>query len=59
MFYVVQRMTLLSAFFTLIGLLGYLNARSLWLEGRGKAGYLLASIALTLSLGILSKENAI
>ncbi len=60
-FYVVQRMTLLSAFFTLVGLLGYLNARSLWLEGRGKAGFLLASIALTLtlSLGILSKENAI
>ncbi len=60
-FYVVQRMSLLSAFFTLLALVGYLAGRLLWLQNRTAAGYLAGSVSLVagLALGTLSKENAV
>ena len=58
--YVVQRMTELSALFTLLGLIAYLKARLHLLSGqRGKASLLLSSTVVFGSLGILSKENAV
>lgn len=58
-FYVIQRMTLLSALFTLVGISGYLWVRlnhSTW----GKKQYLLAGFFVCIGYaGVLAKENAI
>lgn len=54
--YAVQRMTLLSAFFSLICVLIYLHARPLPAVVRAK--WLLIVLPLCLGLGLLSKENA-
>jgi hypothetical protein len=59
--YTVQRMTELSALFTLIGMLCYVKGRDLINKEKIIAGYLLISSGLgcTYIFGILSKENAI
>lgn len=58
-FYVVQRMTLLSALFTLGGIAGYLWVR-LRYESWDKKRYGLAGVFICLGyMGILAKENAI
>ncbi|WP_101757760.1 tetratricopeptide repeat protein [Oceanicoccus sp. KOV_DT_Chl] len=58
-FYVVQRMTLLSGMFTLLGLVCYIRWRQ-QLESPGKRQWLSpVLIASCLALGVLSKENAI
>ena len=59
--YVVQRMTELSGFFTLSGILGYLYAKEIFDQGRIRAGLWGMSIAVAAGgiLGILSKENGI
>jgi len=59
--YVVQRMTQLSAFFTLLGLTGYLIYREIYEKGdaiRGLRGMSLSVFFATL-LGVLAKENGI
>lgn len=55
--YVVQRMTSLSALFTLLGLMVYLRGRIMLIKGEPGGWYLLVSI-LFAGLGFLSKENA-
>lgn len=59
--YVVQRMTELSALFTLAGLIAYLLGRSKLNKGQTKKAsiFLIASLGLFLPLGLLSKENAV
>jgi len=59
--YVVQRMTELSTFFSLAGVLGYLYAREIFTQGRIKAGLWGMSISVAAGgvLAILSKENGI
>ena len=56
---IIQRMTLLAATFSLLGILGYLYGRTL-LEHRPKAAYawMSASLFLGTTLGVLAKENA-
>lgn len=59
--YVVQRMTILAALFTLAGTVGYLKGR-LWLRDKSRSAahaYLLmtGSVALGTLLAVLSKEN--
>jgi tetratricopeptide (TPR) repeat protein len=51
----------LSAFFTLLGIISYIDGRLLLNDGKIKKGYLYItlSIAFFMPLGILSKENAI
>lgn len=57
--YVVQRMTILSAFFAMASLYFYLIFRNQYFEKRGgQLRYLLISIVL-LVLGVFSKENAV
>jgi tetratricopeptide (TPR) repeat protein len=59
--YVIQRMTQLSAFFTLSGILLYLHYRNLYINGhvrKGLTGMSLAVFFCTL-LGVWSKENGI
>ncbi len=59
--YVVQRMTQLSAFFTLLGLMGYLIYREIYEKGdaiRGLRGMSVSVFFATL-LGVLAKENGI
>ncbi|MCR4346788.1 MAG: hypothetical protein NUV55_06260 [Sulfuricaulis sp.] len=58
--YIVQRMTLLSGFFVLLGLIGYLQGR-LWVVEGHRQGIWLIILALLGGgiLGMLSKENAI
>lgn len=58
--YVIQRMTLLSAFFMLIGLAGIFQGRQLVRQGHARGGLTLATLALLAGgvLGILSKESA-
>jgi protein O-mannosyl-transferase len=60
-FYVVQRMTLLAAFFSLLGVTAFLWGFRISLAGQTGKGLIIATmgIALTYSLGILSKENAV
>ncbi len=60
-FYVVQRMTLLAAFFSLIGLAGFLWGFRLSVNGQSKKGLIIATLGIivTYVLGILSKENAV
>jgi protein O-mannosyl-transferase len=59
--YVVQRMTQLSALFTLAGLLLYLHGRQLMAQQRIKAGFFWISLGVALGgiLATLSKENGI
>ena len=59
--YVVQRMTLLSALFTLAGLWAYLCCRDAVIQRPGPRAYLkfMAPVALCLVLAILAKENGI
>lgn len=59
--YVVQRMTQLSALFTLLGFLGYLYSRNRFNQGETFTGLLGMSMAVGAGtvLGVLSKENAI
>ncbi len=58
--YIVQRMTSLSALFTLIGLILYLKGRVQILNGRTQGLWLiLAGVFGCGTLGMLSKENAI
>jgi tetratricopeptide (TPR) repeat protein len=57
--YVVQRMTELSALFTILGLIAYLKGRSLLLSGHRQKAYLaLIGVIVLFSLGMLSKESA-
>ena len=57
--YIVQRMTTLSAFFVLLGLISYLMVRTRN-DLKGVIKYILVSaIPVFLILGLLSKENAI
>ncbi len=57
--YIVQRMNLLSAFFSLLGVFGYLYGR-ITLNG-GVAGVVVSTLAvfLCMGLGFLCKENAV
>lgn len=57
--YVVQRMTQLSAFFMLIGLLGYLSARIYCQNQTTRLSLMAIAVIMGTVLGILSKENAI
>lgn len=59
--YVVQRMTLLSALFTLAGIWAYLCYRDEVIQRPGPRAYLkfMAPVALCLPLSILAKENGI
>lgn len=59
--YVVQRMTELSAFFSLAGILGYLYAREIFTQGRIKAGLWGMSVSVVIGsvLAVLSKENGV
>ena len=59
--YVVQRMTLLSALFTLAGIWAYLCYRDEVIQRPGPRAYLklMAPVALCLLLSILAKENGI
>jgi len=58
--YAVQRMTMLSCFFTLAGLIGYLAGRKI-VARRASLGYLVMSVSLAVGggLGLLCKENAV
>ena len=60
-FYVIQRMTLLSATFILIGILGVLYGVTLDIKLKNRWGVVLASVSMVAAyiLGIFSKENAI
>ncbi len=60
-FYVIQRMTLLSATFTLVGLICFLFGRMLSDRGKLCLGLAVAAIGMAFGylLGVLSKENAI
>ncbi|GMQ78984.1 MAG: hypothetical protein BMS9Abin02_1534 [Anaerolineae bacterium] len=58
--YLVQRMTALSALFTLLGLICYLKGRQRMISGQSGGVWLLISgLAVFGSLGVLSKENAL
>jgi hypothetical protein len=59
--YVIQRMTELSAFFTLGGLISYCIGRQYFLHGKTLAGYLWVSSAVICggTLATLSKENGV
>jgi len=52
--YIVQRMTLLSATFMLLGLLGYVHERQ-----RRRPGLALVYLALGTAVGMVAKENAL
>lgn len=56
--FVIQRMALLSAFFSLVAMLGYLAGRSLLVERPGRGwGLILLSLLFGGGLSVLSKEN--
>ena len=57
--YVIQRMTELSAFFTIAGLLAYVHGRKHLAEGKTRRGiaWMSAGIAAGGALAVLSKEN--
>ncbi len=58
--YLVQRMTALSALFTLLGLISYLKGRQRIVSGqKGGVWLLISGPAIFGSLGALSKENAL
>ena len=56
----VQRMTMLSGTFTLLGLILYVIGRERIGDSRWRTGLLISSVRLGLGtiLGVLSKENA-
>lgn len=58
--YIVQRMTSLSALFTLLALIGYLQGRANFIAGQQARGltFIVASMLVFLPLALLSKENA-
>lgn len=61
-FYIVQRMTLMSATFTLLGLTGFVYAYRRVLDGRRIAlAWMLGAAAISMGylLGVLAKENGI
>ena len=60
-FYVVQRMTLLSAMFVMIGVWGWLYGARLASQGRPKLGVSVATVLVSIAYvaGVLSKESAI
>jgi hypothetical protein len=60
-FYVVQRMVLLAAFFSLLGITAFLWGFKLSINDQVKKGFLVASLGMVIIyvLGILSKENAV
>lgn len=55
--YVVQRMTSLSALFTLLGLSAYLYGRLRQIDGKSGWGWILSAFLLFTPLAVLSKEN--
>lgn len=59
--YVVQRMTSLSATFTLLGLLGYLHFRALGVDSRRGGHFFasLASLSIFTALSIYTKESGV
>jgi len=57
--YIVQRMTTLSAFFVLLGLITYLTVRTRENLKSATKYILISAIPVLLILGLLSKENAI
>jgi len=57
--YSVQRMTILSALFTIFGLIAYLNYRRITILKNSHYLTLLITVSAFTLLGILSKENAI
>lgn len=57
--YTVQRMTQLSALFTVAGMLCYAHGREKQLAGPGGSGHIILAYLLFLPLAILSKENGI
>jgi hypothetical protein len=59
--YTIQRMTQLSALFTLIGLLLYLYGRQHFLRNNVKSGYFLSTLGVVMGgiLATLSKENGV
>lgn len=57
--YVVQRMTLLSATFVLLGCAGYVHARLRLREWNGRGAWLLTFWVGLAYLGVFAKENAI
>lgn len=57
--YIVQRMNLLSALFTVAALLAYLHARERFFSSRARAVAWIGAAALLWLSGILSKENAL
>jgi len=59
--YVIQRMTELSAFFTLAGLISYCIGRQYFTQGKTITGYLWVSCGVVLGglLATLSKENGV
>ena len=60
-FYVVQRMVLLSGLFTWIGIVGFLLSALIASEGKETKGRWLATVSVSLAyvLGVLSKENGV
>jgi tetratricopeptide (TPR) repeat protein len=56
--YIVQRMTLLSATFSLLSMLFYLKARISLNQGKSRYLAYLGLLVVSLMLGVLSKENA-
>jgi len=59
--YTVQRMTQLSAFFVLFGIVGYLYSRAIYFNKNGTMGLMGMSLAVFTGtvFGVLAKENAI
>lgn len=57
--YVVQRMTILSSLFVLLGLICYLKGRRLQQAGRHGSVYILLAFLVFMPLGTLAKENAL
>lgn len=57
--YIVQRMESLANLFVLLGLLGYLHARSRMLEGRKGLGLACLSLLGGTAIGLLAKETAV
>ncbi|MGN6094521.1 MAG: hypothetical protein ACTHOL_19395 [Luteibacter jiangsuensis] len=57
--YIVQRMESLANLFVLLGLLGYLYARSEMLQGRKRLGLACASLLGGTAIGLLAKETAV
>jgi hypothetical protein len=58
--YVIQRMAMLSALFTLLAMLAYVHGRMSWGRGeRTRAAWLLASVPIATVLAALSKENGV